>query len=259
MNNKYVRINETAVVTDEKGEITTRDYTDNIDEILATENLIESINYRVAELESDIEWDIITLDLDKKSYIFSVFLVAGISIGLSIAVSNAISPEWYIEIMRFIKIPVRSLVTAAGNIVTIVIASINYLKLRFDNMVKFKNIKGNNNAMNYLMKQKEKNIDHLKNLHNDKTVKASIGDEASEVVLLDSKNYDIKFDELKKEEIMHYSVGYNADLFAKWDAKGKLSDKLENRGYDEDYIELAFDYLDSSDEYRQTRGQRTRF
>ena len=56
MNKEYMYIDGKVVISDENGKQTLTEYSDNLDAILAQENVIETMENRILELEKDSQF-----------------------------------------------------------------------------------------------------------------------------------------------------------------------------------------------------------
>ncbi len=233
MNREYIYHDGKALVIDENNAQKNVDYYDNLDKVLVQENLIETMEEKIKELEKE------SADFkmkNKKHYIPYRFLEAEIMPVLLVLTTLLIGNGMvggYPRIMQvcatFIKIfPVVILPFAA---------MLEYIHYNDYKMLKQKE-KGINNELDFLKKQIEKEKEYLETLKREKTHN-NVNDEFKMIEVDDLQ----KLKELRSKLELYYILGYNDEKYYKYYQKGCLDEKLE-KDYNEADIQLVKEYLE---------------
>lgn len=239
MNKSYMCINDKVIVSDEKGRQTMTDYSDNLDQILVEENLIESILIKINDLEKQNK---IYKKINKRKYIpytillatFSIFFIFPIFFYLldgSNMFNNLVSTRF--GLMSEMKALCFSTATAALPL-TLLLDLVNFIKYKID----IKKEKGINSELEYLNEQLKKERHKLKKLFDNRT-KNNISKNIKTTSVNDVK----QLKELNEQEEFYYDIGYNEEKYYKYYIKGIL-DKKMNKHYS-DSSSLASEYFEN--------------
>lgn len=225
MNKEYIYKDGKVLVIDENNKKREIPYTDNIDDILIKENIIEEIEIKIKELEdskNNFQYNYSKLatyyPFITCMFMLLTFPIIGISFDFSIKL-NLI----YTLITGGIFIPFGALLSYVSHK-----DQMEYIKIQNgrENELEF--------LKNRLLKEKEK----LEELNNNKTNNKEKKDTYSSKV--DS------IEELKKLRSyinLYYDLGYNEKKYYNYYGQGKLNNKLKKE-YSEQGIKLANEYFE---------------
>jgi len=233
MNTEYTYIDGKVIVSDEYGNKIQAEYYDNLDKVLIQENVIETIDNRIKELQKEKD----SYDIKKVNkrynpiyaYVTIGATLAATVIGLLIAKSiySDISMTDYILISSMadigIALPIGTAFTWA-----------DYTQHKD----RIKNLKGIDSELEFLKLQLEKEKNYLNNLKNDKCREKENTEFRSEKV-----NDLDELRDLRNCMSLYYNLGSNDKKYYKYYTQGKLDKKLQKE-YDVISIEKAKKYFE---------------
>lgn len=244
MNKEYTYIDGRAIVEDENGSKRVVEYSEDLDEILVQENIIESMEQEIIELEEESK----SYKKYNSKYYIPIILPLGlltVAIVPSVLLNFVEGANAYTTIVNTIIGPMSK---ATAFTLTMTIASIPVVSffewLFYDQHRKSKKKeKGVNSELEYLKKQiileKEKLASLQKQKKNEETKKEPVQDGFKVVQINDLQQLRA----LRSWINLHYDLGYNGEKYYKYLLQGKLDRKL--RGYySEEKIETAKGYLE---------------
>lgn len=239
MNNEYTYLDGKVIVSDENGEQTLIEYTDNLDEVLAKENLIESIENRIPELEKEYNQ---LKKINKKRYIpftllFGTFLTTAVPPIIAYFMGQK---DVFVTMVDTIfgEMKYATLYSLAFSTCFIpFMALFELFDYKFHKDLK-KEERATENQLDNLRNQLEIEKEELIKLKEDKS-REHENAEFRKVKIDNSLNENALNDLLS----VSYDVGYNAERYYKYLEKGTLEKKLEEN-YTEEGINFAKDYLE---------------
>lgn len=238
MNKEYMIIDDTVIVEDENREKRIMENSSNLEEILIQENIVETIENKLKEIEKLEKIDNDARKYNKRWYIPIIVIV--LSVNISLLLMNSI---FFNSILLTEKIGIS------------LYCLLNFLSFYFGGMlslIQYKSYKKSKKRLQGYVNEKENLELILKEIQeNLMTLKNSLKQTS-----IDKKIETKKVDD--KEEIsqllsygsLYYDCGYNEDKYTKYYQKGILDKKLLGR-YTEYGVELIEDYLED----KQTKGK----
>lgn len=239
MNKEYTYIDGKAIIKDENGNQTPVEYYDNLDEVLVQENVIETIEDKIAYLEKESEN---YKKYNKKHYIPVLFPLCMLMTTVGVPAMY----YWFGHSMVY----VNTINTIFGpmNEALLYSSLFSALYLPFVGLVEFsmyrkhkdslKKEKGINSALEFLKKQI---IEERENLVALKKVKARTEEKKEfRVVKVDDLE---KLKAVKSWLSLYYDLGYNGQKYYEYYQKGKLDAKLR-KYYNDNGIGAAREYLE---------------
>lgn len=238
MNKSYIYIDGKVIVTDDNGVKEPVEYYDNIDEVLVQENLVETMEERIQELEELSEkykkinkghYFPVTLPIAALMAIIAPLLVNFLSDGTAFTtpVNTAFGSINALIFYSICALPGLLIFSWA-------LESMFYLEYKGE----IKEEKGINSELEFLKKQIELEREHLETLKQEKT-RANESTEFREVEVNDVQ----QIGDLKGISNLYFNLGYDDKKLYRLYRKGQLDKKLA-KDYNEDEIELAKEYLE---------------
>ena len=238
MNKEYTYIDGKAIIKDENGNQTPVEYYDNLDEVLVQENIIETIENRIAYLESESKE---YKKYNKKHYIPVTFPLCALitTIGVPAIFYWLGNSGVYINTINTIFGPMNEalLYSSVFSTVFLPLAGLMEFNMYSQHKDRLKNEKGVNSELDFLKKQIFEEKEKLVELKKQKT-KTELKN-GFKVVKVDDIE---KLKSLKSWFNLYYDLGYNEEKYYDYFQKGKLDSKL-SKHYNEIGIEAAKEYL----------------
>ncbi len=239
MNKEYTYIDGKVIISDENGKQKPGEYYDNLDDVLVQENLIETMEDRIAKLEKESK---LYKKYNRKHYIPYLIPITALmtTIGAPMVLyfitginpfTRSVDSIFGVSNLGVLLSSVLSTVFLPGSALT---EFGNYRKHK-DSL---KKEKGVNSELEFLQKQLIEEKQVLEDLKKDKTRDEE--DKAFRVVEVDDKQ---QLRELKGYLSLYYDLGYNVEKYYKYYEQGKLDDKLRKYYTDSD-IDAAKEYLE---------------
>ena len=220
MNKEYIYIDGKVEVTDEFGVTKNIDYSDNIDEILVKENLIEQMELEHRKLKKEKKHNKnISFKLLSKS-IFILFMI----------------PIFLIALPILLGITELAALPLLGCICAVVIPSFLSFFLIHDYHKTNKINTGIDAGLNYLeneLNTERENLKKLKENKKEEIINVSVSKRVDDIKELKK---------LKKMLMIYYHCGYHQNKYQKYLEQGKLKKKLL-KYYNEEQIQVAEEYL----------------
>jgi len=222
MNKEYIYIDDKIEVKDEFGKTKKVDYSDNIEEILIKENIIEQIELEQKKLLNEKKHNKnINFKLLKKS-IFTLLSIPMVLIVLPLITG----------ITELVALPI------IGCILATIIPVYLSLFLIYEYNKTNKINKGIDFGLNYLeneLNQEKEKLEKLKKnkRKQDEIIKVSVSKRVDDIKELKR---------LKETLLIYYNCGYNQDKYTKYLNRGKLNDRL-NKTFNEEQINIIGDFL----------------
>lgn len=239
MNKSYIYLDGKVVIEDENNNKTLTEYYDNLDEVLIQENLIETMEKRIKELEQELG---LYKDCSGKRYIpfilpFTI-LLSTIGTPIVLKLLTGVNPfdiqvnnAWGTMSQAMAMILVASITT----IPFATLAEICRHSTYKDSIKKEKAIIS---EMDFLNKEIEKGKEHLEKLKQEK----SRNNENTEFRIVEVN--DLQYLKALKSYLELYSdLGYNYEKYYQFYEKQQLDKKLEKR-YSSKAIKLAKEYFE---------------
>lgn len=239
MNKGYIYVDGTLIIEDENFKKTIIDYTDNFEEVLKQENLVETMENKKIDLKEklnnclekkknyklDIKASFISYILMNLFIYFVYFMMYG---------SNPIlidTPRFgVIDYKIFHNLFLTSMVTLICGYTSIK-GCLKYKKA-------IKNESAIDSELEFLEYQLEKEKEKLEELNDKKNVVwPTMGIKISKI---DDKKL---LENLKKQLEFHYNLGYNSQKYYKYLENGILEEKLKDKNYTEEEIKCVSEYL----------------
>ena len=240
MNKEYIYLDGKIIVSDENENKSLREYSDNLEEILIQENIIETMENRIQELENmtninKINKRYIPLTLPILLLSIYILLPAIFPLFFGNNVSNVLIDSIFgsVTFINFVKISLSIACIPLGTIGELA----NY-KAHKNNI---KDETGNVSELEYLKKQIIEEKEHLSKLKQDKS-KINENKKFRSVRVNDIE----ELKKLKSYLELYYDLGYNDEKYYNYYKQGKLVKKLKKH-YTNNEIELAKKYLDEKE------------
>ena len=236
MHKEYIYIDRNIIVEDENGDKSLRENTNNIEEILKQENIIEILENRLKKLEEMLSS--YKSSNKKKFFPWATVIVIIGGIGMTYIFSNIIDPGIPIDtIFGTIdrSVAIVSLVIPLSSPLATFVDLIYY----HDYKKSFKENKGIENEINFIKQELQKNKEVLFNLENEqKKVQEKEKFKTTKIdnlALLKKLKSDLEF--------LH-TLGYNENKYLKYYLKGNIDDILKLENYNDEQIKMAHSYLE---------------
>ncbi len=239
MNKEYIYIDGKAIIKDDKGNQVPIEYYDNLDKVLVQENLVETMEKRIKELEKESEQ---YKKYNKKRYIPTIFPMAAI-----IAIIGAPIMAYFLGDTSVFTSQIDTVFGTMNKALffsiffsTVLLPLGAFLEAHMYYIYKraIKEEKGINSELELLKKEIVVEKEKLINLQKEKT-----RDEENKefrVVTVD----DLKvLEDFKNLRQLYFDLGYNGEKYYKYYQNGILDNKL-GEYYTEDGIEIAKQYLE---------------
>lgn len=230
MHKEFIYVGRNIIVEDEKGNKTIRENSDNLEEILKQENVIELIENTINELKEEINY------YEKKSLKkFIPYMLISLpifDIVLYFTIGNMYLSNFG-TINSFIKCSLATTLALSPLVCAEIISYVHYKSAK-------KIIKGCKNQLDFLEKQLEKEKEILIELKNkEKRIKQE--KEFKTPKIEPSK----KIEKLEDNYSMYYDLGFNEDRYLRYFQKGNIDRLLQEKEYNDEQIEVAHLYLES--------------
>ena len=223
-------------VRDENGNEREIEYTDNIEDILTCENVIEQAEIELSKIQkwlNNHEPEKTNSLLFQTMPIYMPIVVGGITYAASPLVVGDNNDLKSI----FVVSSVFGMTVISG-----LASIINSFGNKVGNIVSVKEYSGKKAELYAIMEIFKDSIERLKELCNNK--KTSVGDNYnSNDIVLEKLNPDFTLEWLEYFECLFNSIGYNESKYIKYYNKGILDSKLSQK-YVEDDVELAKKYIE---------------
>ena len=236
MNMEYYHNYKIVKVRDENGNEREIEYTDNIEDILTCENVIEQAEIELSKIQkwlNNHEPEKTNSLLFQTMPIYMPIVVGGITYAASPLVvgdNNDLKSIFVISSVFGMTVisGLASIINSFGNKVW--------------NIVSVKEYSGKKAELYAIMELFKDSIERLKELCNNK--KTSVGDNYnSNDIVLEKLNPDFTLEWLEYFECLFNSIGYNESKYIKYYNKGILDSKLSQK-YVEDDVEIAKKYIE---------------
>lgn len=238
MNKEYTYINGKVVISDENDKKTQREYCDNIDEVLVQENIIETIEKKIQELEGE---SASYKKYNRNHYIHFIFPM----ITLISTIGAPLITNWYMgsdssDVLTdsiFGSISQTMAISFPISICIISLSAAIEIFMYYDHKSSIKQEDGINCELAFLKQQIEKERENLEKLKQDKS--------------RDNENTEfrtVKVDDLQQLRILreylnlYFDLGYNGERYYQYYQQGILERKLQNY-YDDTEIQMAKEYF----------------
>lgn len=238
MNKEYTYIDGKVIISDEDDKKIQSEYYDNLDKVLAQENLIETMELKIQELERKNED---YKKYNRKHYIPFIFpsTVLMSTIGASLITNWLTGSNSFAMSVDTIWGPMSQamVVSIETSICVIPIGAVLELTMYKDYKNSIKIEKGINSELNFLKEQIEKEREELERLKQNKS--------------RDNENTEfrtVKVDDLQQLKILkeyldfYFDLGCNGEKYYQYYQHGKLDKKLKK--YSDTEIQLAKEYLE---------------
>ena len=240
MNKDYIYIDGTLIVEDENFKKRIVDYTDNFEEVLKQENLIETMENKKGDLNDKLNK---CLEKKKESKIdikfsFALYILFNVMIYFVYVKMFGINPI-LINTPRFGVIDYKIIYNTFLTSIATLIFGYTSIKgfLKYKKSIKIEH--AINSELEFLEKEIEIEKEKLEELNDKKNVVwPTTGIKISEV---DDKEL---LENLKKQLELHYNIGYNSQKYFKYLENGILEEKLKDKNYTEEEIECISKYLE---------------
>ena len=230
MNKNYIYNDGTVTVIDENGNARPIEYSDNLEEILIQENLIEEMENEFKELEK----------VDKKTKRYIPNFVPAVF--LAMVVLKTIIPSLGADAMIdtvFGTMNLSTVTIGVSSILTLPLATAMDIAVYNQEKQKNKKIRSNAAKYDYLKNEIEIQKGKLEELKQEKTKT----NENNEFKV--EKVDDIEaLNTLKKHLILYSNLAYSIEKYYKLYENGKLEEYLKNEGYSDDTYECAKEYIE---------------
>ena len=239
MNKVYTYIDGKAIIKDENGNQIPIKYYDNLDEVLVQENVIETIEDRITDLEKKA---INYKKYNKKHYIpiLLPLTILMITIGVPAMFYGLGKTGVYINTINTIFGPMNEALLYISLFSTLYLPFVSLMELRSYRQYKdsLKEEKGVNSELEFLKKQIIEEKEKLVELTKEK----SNTEENKEFRIVQVDDLE-RLRALKSWLNLYYDLGYNGEKYYDYYQKGKLDAKL-GKYYNAKGVEVAKDYLE---------------
>lgn len=239
MNKEYIYIDGKVIISDENTKQKPIEYYDNLDDVLVQENLIETIEDRIAELEKESK---LYKKYNRKHYIPiilpMVILMTTIGVPIMLYFLTGTNPLTASVNTTFGVVNQDVLLSFIFSIVFLPLGASIEFNMYLQHKNSLKKEKGVNSELEFLQKQLIEEKQVLEDLKKDK--KRDKETKEFRVVEVDDKQ---QLKALKGYLNLYFDLGYNGEKYFRYYQQGKLDDKLRKYYTDSD-IEVAKEYLE---------------
>lgn len=237
MNKEIIYVNGKCVIEDEERNRRVEDYTDKTEEILVTENIIETLEIDLEDNIDDLERCEKRVKSYKKDIIFNICTFLSMPIVIQLLFRELVGPNSF-EIMfpnsmlvpGFIKIFFSSVILFFGSI--FVSTSIED---SIRNKRKIEALKSEKKAIEKSLKEENEYLQQLHEVKNNTVV---------EVEFFSKDVDDLEaLRNIRSQIELYYDCGYNKNKYGRYFQNGTLERKL-GKYYNERGIELVEEYLE---------------
>lgn len=248
MNEKYTYLDGKVIIEDENGKKKIVEYTNHLDEILVQENLIESLENELVEVDRDIERSKKLNKTNKNVTIFSAVSFALIPVIMQFLLKMLLG-ENASEIMLstepmmlpFIKGFIISISGISGSFFTI--SSYNSYK---KNQKNINGQKSKKKVLEETIQQEKKELEQLQ--------QTSQKQQLTHHFFEKEVDYLKELRRLRSYLNLYYDCGYNREKYIKYLQAGKLDKKL-GKHYTVRGIDLITEYLETSNDINEQQEQ----
>ncbi len=235
MNIEYTYMDGKVIIRDENGKNTQREYYDNLDKVLAQENLIETMEKRIQELERK--------SASYRKYNEKLHIPIFPIFPISVMVSIPFVSKWFTDDIFF----AQSIDTVLGPMSKAMVASISislftiplYAGVTFITCSEsIKNEQGINSELSFLSTQVEKEREVLETLQLDK----SRDNESTEFRTVKVNDLE-QLKRLKEYLNFYFDLGYNVKKYYKYYQQGRLDRNLP-KNYGDTELQVAKQYME---------------
>ena len=234
MNKEFMYFRGKAIVSDTEGNLSEREYCDNINEVLEEENLIESLENKKEKLE---ERSLIYSEKNNEPFFpksilktFSTILIGQIAF-------------WLLFVAGFVHLPIGIDFFDLLKNITLIAVSVSVPIATLFDIVDYKEHKkslkieaGINKELEFLNEQLSVETEKLNIMKSN--VKKETESEQNEFVINVVKKLDSKkLKELRELLVLYFDLGYSQDKYEKYNREGKLIKKL-SKNYTYEGIKL---------------------
>lgn len=235
MNKEYVYTDGKVTIIDEKGEKRQIEYSDNIDEVLIKENVIEQMEKQINELENKSK----QYEKSKSNKLFCLVPLLGTIIAsligplltVSMLTGRSLTSLILDSVYSSYILSLTTMVFPFGLFIGTTLSIAGYIQYRNGQ----KEAQGINSELDYLKVQLEKEKKALIVLENDK----SNNNQNRETRIVKVNDIE-ELKKIRKDLAKYYELGYNVNKYNRYNKQGKLANILPN---DID-INLAKEYLE---------------
>lgn len=246
MNKEYIYVNGKVVVADESGIKPPIDYSDNIEDILVTENVIEEIEKTLKEKQSNLESNQLYEKSLKKNKMLPILIFAIGSVVIPSILVPSLGTNELVETIFGVTMHTSTLLTINMIPLLTLIGGLLSGILHFEHKTLVHEIKGNRSEIYFLSQKLEEEKEKLNQLQNKRTRKneKEFNETSSSKIVKDRK----QLEELKELLNIYYNYGVNTKKYLKYQEKGILKEKLAQENYTEYEIGLVENYLNGINE-----------
>lgn len=239
MNREYTHIDGKVIISDENNEKIQSEYYDNLDKVLVQENLIETMEKKIQELESESE------SYKKSNRMPYIPVIFPMTVFMS-TIGSPLIVNWLAGVNSFaisvdtifgpmsqamaVSIPMSICIIPLGLGIEL------FTHSEYKNSIKKE--KGINSQLAFLKQQIEKERDELEGLKQDKS-KTNESTEFRTVKVDDLQQLKI----LREYLNLYFDLGYNGQKYYQYYQRGQLDRKLQ-KYYSDTGIQKAKDYLE---------------
>lgn len=241
MNKEYIYLDGKVVIEDEDGNKRLTDYSDKLDEILIQENLIETMEDNLSEIEQEIIDTSDTIRKKKKSFYFMpIYGIAFISF-IYLLFNNFTASSFELLNMPFLKIFGYNI---TGGFILTAFSSITCASFLLFDCLEYKKLKRYSNG---LTSEKDKLAECLSREQQklNKMNESKNNIIKSEQFFVKQVDDNATLDELESYLQLYFACGYNEDIYANYYINGILQKKL-GRYYSKDRLDEIESYLKES-------------
>ena len=239
MNTEYTYIDGKVIVSDEYGNKIQAEYYDNLDKVLIQENVIETIDNRIKELQKEKDsYDIKKVNKRYRPIYMYICTAAAFICPLIIWPLTGTNPYLVNEITKLGEINQGLLWAMYSAGIALPLGATCTWAEYTAHKAAIKNLKGINSELEFLKLQLEKEKNYLNNLKNDKCREKENTEFRSEKV-----NDLDELRDLRNCMSLYYNLGSNDKKYYKYYTQGKLDKKLQKE-YDVISIEKAKKYFE---------------
>lgn len=239
MNKEYTYIDGKVIISDESGKQAPVEYFDNLDDVLVQENVIETMENRIAELEKDSQF---YKKNNRKRYIPfvqpMVAFMSTVGVNLMFYFLSGTNPLMSSKDTMFGVVNEGVLYSSFFSTFFLPIGTLFEVMLYRQYKDEKRREKGTNSELEFLKKQIVEEKQALEDLKKEK--KRDAEDKEFRIVEVDDKQ---RLKVLKDYLSLYFDLGYNGERYFRYYQQGKLDDKL-GKYYTDTGIEVAKEYLE---------------
>ena len=235
MNKEVTYDGNKVIVTDEYGNIRKLEYSDNIEDILQQENIIEDLEDTKKALATTIEENKNSLNLARIHYKYSSRLFAIVDIIITLIIFtvlklNSLVTGVAVNLFNLSAPVVFSLITLGTS--TGITELVKYF-VRSDINALENDIRGAEAQQDFIMEELIEQRRNLRNLKNVKSSKKINNNDSKTISLEENKIY---IEDVKRKLELYEACGFEFDWLLKHYKKGDLQEVLDKIGFDDEAI-----------------------